>query len=295
MFVEGNWDSSDGLKLHYRYYEGRAAAPATSRLRVLCLHGLTRNSRDFANLAEHLAENGHDILVPEMRGRGQSEAAREPEDYTVENYVADVELLLAQFGWDRFVSIGTSMGGLMTVILATTDAERLEGAVINDVGPRLDKAGLERIAAGVGRSSSFPTWMHAARELMNLHGAIHPTWELPDWINHAKRVMRLNSSGKIVSDHDPRIGQAFGDPTALAEVDGWPAWQALDSVPTLLIRGELSDLLTVEDAEKAVAVLSDARLVTVPDVGHAPMLDEPEALAAIDAFLARIEGTRPRA
>lgn len=286
-FTDAYWKSGDGLTLHYRHYPGGESG--TGRLPVLCLHGLTRNARDFHELAVHLSGSGHDVYVPEMRGRGESDPAREMHHYDLPTYVEDVELLLAELNIGRFISIGTSMGGLMTMILAVTDASRLAGAVINDVGPKLHLPGLERIAGNAIRTPSFPTWVHAARELSSLHGEIHPNWKLADWIAHAKRVMRLSPSGKIVPAYDSRIGQAFANPADMAAVDAWESWMALKDVPTLLLRGELSDLLSDEVAEQAVAALAKARLVCVPGVGHAPMLDEPEALAAIDRLIEEAE------
>jgi pimeloyl-ACP methyl ester carboxylesterase len=131
--------------------------------------------------------------------------------------------------------------------------------------------------------------VHAARDLMAQHGALYPDWTLADWIANAKRRLRLSPSGKIGSDYDPRIAQAFTAPEELADADAWDAWLTFKSAPLVLIRGELSDLLTDAQAEAAIAALDRAELVTVPRVGHAPLLDEPEARAAIDALIDRVE------
>ncbi|HMP57228.1 MAG TPA: alpha/beta hydrolase, partial [Novosphingobium sp.] len=158
-FADGWWTSGDGLKLHFRDYPGDAG-----RLPVVCLHGLTRNARDFAGVAGRLA-GARRVIVPEMRGRGDSAYARDSASYNPLHYVEDVVLLLDELGLDRFVSVGTSMGGLMTFLLAMTRPGRLAGALINDIGPVIDPHGLSRIGAYLGQARSFPTWMHAARAL----------------------------------------------------------------------------------------------------------------------------------
>ncbi|MEM8726323.1 MAG: alpha/beta fold hydrolase, partial [Pseudomonadota bacterium] len=160
-YQDRSWTSSDGLNLHYRDYpgpEGDAGPP------VLCMHGLTRNARDFAELAEHLAQTRR-VIVPEMRGRGMSDYAPDSGTYNPLVYVADVEKLLAGEGIERFISIGTSMGGLMTMMLAQAKPGRIPACVLNDIGPEIEAAGIERISGYVGQGRSYPTWLHAARSL----------------------------------------------------------------------------------------------------------------------------------
>lgn len=280
-FTDRFWDSPDGLKLHYRDYAGRA-----DRAPVLCLHGLTRNARDFAMLAEHLAGERR-VIVPEMRGRGESEYARDASSYTPATYVADVEALLAQEGIERFVAVGTSLGGLMTMLLAAADPGRIAGAVLNDIGPEVEAGGLARIGEYVGQGRNFPTWMHAARALEEVHAAAHPGFGTEDWIAMAKRGMAVQPNGRIAFDYDMNIAEPFQAGEGAAPPDLWPAFEALGSAPLLIVRGALSDLFSAATAQAMVARHGDAELVTVPDVGHAPLLDEPEALAAIDRLMAR--------
>ncbi|WP_338446274.1 alpha/beta hydrolase [Pelagerythrobacter marensis] len=280
-FTDRFWDSPDGLKLHYRDYAGRA-----DRAPVFCLHGLTRNARDFAMLAERLA-GGRRVIVPEMRGRGESEYARDASSYTPATYVADVEALLAQEGIERFVAVGTSLGGLMTMLLAAADPGRIAGAVLNDIGPEVETGGLARIGEYVGQGRNFPTWMHAARALEEVHAAAHPGFGTEDWIAMAKRGMAVQPNGRIAFDYDMNIAEPFQAGEGAAPPDLWPAFEALGSAPLLIVRGALSDLFSAATAQAMVARHGDAELVTVPDVGHAPLLDEPEALAAIDRLMAR--------
>jgi pimeloyl-ACP methyl ester carboxylesterase len=282
-FTHEYWTSSDGLKLHYRDYPG-----STDRLPVFCLHGLTRNSRDFAPLAEHLCGDRR-IIVPETRGRGLSEYAKDSSTYSPLTYVADLEVLLSELGISRFISIGTSMGGLMTMLMAMKDASRLAGVVLNDIGPELNPEGIARISGYVGHGRSFATWMHAAKALMQEHGDSFPDLGIEQWLQMAKRVMVLGQNGRITFDYDMAIAEPFNQPDGAAPADLWPAFKALSDVPLLLLRGELSDLLTEATIAKMQASHSNMTAVTVPRVGHAPTLDEPVSFAAIDAFLAGIE------
>ena len=283
-FSHKHWQSADGLSLHFRDYAGAAERPP-----VICLHGLTRNARDFEALAPHIAARGWRVLVPEMRGRGRSAYAPDPSSYAVPSYVADLLALLAQEGIERFVSIGTSMGGLIAMGLAALSPECVAGVVLNDVGPVVEPAGLERIKAYVGQGRSFPTWMHAARALAELHGDTYPAYALEDWLAMAKRTMVLVSNGRIAFDYDMKIAEPIlaGDQAAVPS-DLWPMLRALAGRPAVLVRGERSTILSAETLEEMAAALPGARTVTVPATGHAPTLDEPEVRAAIDSMLREV-------
>ena len=280
-FTDRFWESPDGLKLHFRDYPG-----GEDRVPVVCMHGLTRNARDFAGLARHLAGERR-VLVPEMRGRGDSEYARDTASYTPAIYVEDVAALLDQEAVGRFVAVGTSLGGLMTMLLAARGTGRIAGAVLNDIGPEVEAGGLARIGEYVGQGRNFPTWMHAARALEEVHSAAHPDFDTEEWIAMAKRTMTVQQNGRIAFDYDMSIAEPFQGGEGGAPPDLWPAFEALSDAPLLLVRGGLSDLLSAQTAEEMVARHPDAELVTVPGVGHAPLLEEPEALVAIDRLLAR--------
>lgn len=285
-FTDCHWTSPDGLKLHYRDYPARSAAGA-GRPPVLCLPGLTRNARDFENLAEHLSD-GWRVICPEMRGRGDSDYARDSATYNPVQYVQDVAALLEQADIARFVVIGTSLGGLMTMVMAATIGDRIAGAVLNDIGPVIDEAGLARIRGYVGQGRSFATWMHAARALEESQAHAYPDYEISDWLALAKRLMVLGSNGRIVFDYDMKIAEPFNTPEGAGQVDMWPMLEALAGKPVLLLRGALSDILTAKTFEQMQAKLPGASAITLERVGHAPTLDEPESRAAIDALLARI-------
>ena len=282
-YADRYWTSPDGLKLHFRDYPGSNERPP-----LLCMHGLTRNSRDFADLADRVAGTWR-VIVPEMRGRGMSEYASDSATYNPLQYVQDVSALLEQEGIERFVAVGTSLGGLMTMLLAAIDPSRIAGAVLNDIGPEISPGGIERIREYVGQGRSYATWMHAARALQEVHGEAHPRFGIEEWLDMAKRSMVVQQNGRIGFDYDMKIAEPFAQDDGAAPADMWPAPEALDGRPVLIVRGEKSDLFAEDTLKSMLARLPQAASVTIPETGHAPMLNEPEAVAAIDELLARVK------
>ena len=277
QYEDGYWWSKDGLRLHYRDYPGRDDRPP-----ILCLPGLTRNARDFAHVADRLAGDWRLICV-DLRGRGESAFAKFPMSYAPITYLQDIEDLLATLKIDRFVAFGTSLGGLLTMLLALTKPGRIAGALLNDIGPVIEEEGLDRIRGFVGKSGSWPSWMHAARAASNLHGHAHPDYDLPQWIALAKRLFRLTAQGRVIPDYDPRIAEPMRHPTE--PVDLWPAFEALGNVPVRILRGATSDILSAETAAAMAKRLPNATLSLIPRTGHPPELDEPAAIKAIDGLL----------
>lgn len=280
------WTSPDGLKLHYRLYAGDERLPP-----VLCLPGLTRNARDFDALAARLAGR-RQVIAVDFRGRGRSEYAKDPMTYVPATYVADVQALLAARAITRFVAVGTSLGGIVTMLLAQDRqgaGAGIAAALLNDVGPEIDPTGISRIRGYVGKGSSCPTWMHAARTLADGNADIYPDWAIEDWLAMAKRVYRLTSAGRIVLDYDLKIAEPFRVPGLEAGPDMWGGLSALRSTPVLIVRGGRSDVLAQAVAERMCAALDAAELVTLPGVGHAPTLAEPALHGPIDRLLARAE------
>lgn len=281
-YANCHWQSEDGLRLHYCLY-----GEASDKAPVLCLPGLTRNARDYAALAERFAHD-RQVYAIDFRGRGASEYARDASSYTPLTYAADLEKLLAERGIARFVAIGTSLGGIVSLILGGARPERLAGLVLNDVGPVIDPAGLERIRGYAGKSASWPTWMHAGRGIAEINATAHPDFALDDWIAMAKRVCRLKSSGRIVFDYDMAIAEPLKAPGGEAGVDLWPLFEAVRGVPTVYLRGALSDILSSATLTQMLK-RGGGRAVTVSGVGHAPTLDEPEAVEAIAELLKVVE------
>ena len=281
-YTDSYWWSNDGLRLHYRDYPGCADRPP-----ILCLPGLTRNARDFEGVAARLSPDWRVIAV-DFRGRGDSAYAKDAMTYVPLTYAQDVERLLDELKIDKVVAFGTSLGGIVTMLIAAMGRTKLAGALLNDIGPVIEADGLDRIKSYVGKTHAWATWVHAARALSEMNAVIYPDYKLEDWLVMAKRLCRLTPAGRIVPDYDKNIAEPFRVPGGEAGVDLWPALDALADVPTLIVRGALSDLFSDETATAMAARLKAATLVTVPDVGHAPTLDEPEAVAAIEALLARL-------
>lgn len=279
------WTSEDGLKLHYRDYAG---PKGSGKLPVLCMHGLTRNARDFSALADHLSQTRR-VIVPEMRGRGMSDYAPNSDTYNPVQYVADVERLLTEEGIEQFVVVGTSMGGLMTIMLAHAKLGRIAAVVMNDIGPEIESSGVERISGYVGQGGSYPTWIHAAKSLSSVHGGAFPDYDLEQWLEMAKRTLVVSQNGRISYDYDMAIAEPFSKPGNAAPSNLWLAFEALRDVPMVLVRGELSDLISPATVKQMEARNPAMSVVTVPRVGHAPSLDEPEARTAIDALMAETQ------
>lgn len=284
VFEDRFWSSRDGLTLHFRDYPGPGGEG--SRLPVLCLHGLTRNARDFDVLAPRLAA-GRRVICPDLRGRGDSEYAKDSGTYNPAQYAEDVLALIEQEKLDRFVVIGTSLGGLVAMSLATMLPGRIAGVVINDVGPSLEPTGLGRIKDYVGQGRSWPTWVHAARGLEDIQGRAHPNQPLDFWIGIAKRLMTVSGSGRIVFDYDMKVAEPIIALDVEAQPDLWDAWDALARVPILVVRGALSDLLSAETLAKMLSRAPGAEALTLEGIGHAPTLDEPESVVAIMRLLDR--------
>ena len=277
-FENGTWRSADGLTLHYRDHPGRDDRPP-----ILCLPGLTRNARDFEPVADAFGGEWR-VIAAEFRGRGDSAYAKDPDTYRPATYVEDVLALLDHLGVVKVVALGTSLGGIVTMLLALKHKARLVGAVLNDIGPDVEDAGLERIRGYVGHGRSYPTWMHAARSLKDGNADVYPDFEMADWLRFAKRLCVVGSGGRISYDYDMKIAEPFLE----EPVDMWPLFSALDGIPVLALRGELSDILWEETLEKMQREMPDMAAVTVPGVGHPPTLEEPAAQAAIAQLLGRI-------
>jgi pimeloyl-ACP methyl ester carboxylesterase len=275
------YSSADGLQLFCRIYPaGRGGT-----LPVLCLPGLTRNSRDFAALAGHLAA-AHEVLTPDLRGRGRSDRDPEPARYQLPTYVNDAFALLDALGHERVIVIGTSLGALMGMVMAALQPARIAGLVLNDAGPELDPAGVRRIAAYAGKLPPVSSWAQAAAQTRSIYGEALPGLDDAAWLEYARRGYRENAQGIPVPDVDPRISEAFRQQPG-APVDLWPVFASIRAVPILVIRGATSDILAAHTLERMAAEHPGLEQLTVANRGHTPLLDEPEALRAIDAFLAR--------
>jgi pimeloyl-ACP methyl ester carboxylesterase len=272
----------DGLRLVCREYgERRPGQPA-----VLCLPGLTRNSLDFESLARELAPRAR-VLTPDLRGRGRSDRDPNWQNYQPLTYVQDIGEVLAALDAPRVVVVGTSLGGLIAMVMAFAMPARLAGVLLNDIGPEIDPAGAARIAAYVGRRAPVTTWAEAAEQARAVNGAALPDFTDVDWLRFARATYREDADGRPVPDYDPRIGDAARQPPVGPAPDLWALFRALGPVPTALLRGETSDILSSATVERMRAAKPDLAVTIVPRRGHAPTLDEPESRAAVDALLER--------
>lgn len=296
-YTEHRFESHDGLSLYYRSFgEGDDV--------VLCLPGLTRNCRDFEALAERLAARGWRVLTPDLRGRGESDRDPNWQQYLPPTYVRDAWTLLDHLDIDRVVLIGTSLGGLMSMIMADQQPERLRGIVLNDVGPEVTPAALERILEYVGATPAQPDWHAAAAKTAENYAVAYPDADDAFWMAQARLAWRELDDGRVEPAYDPAIGDALREALKGVKLvtwmrrlglkrmkglnlDPWDNFRAV-TMPCLLLRGERSDVISTEIVERMQSIKPDLALVTVPGVGHVPTLDEPEVLRAIDAFLQRV-------
>ncbi len=287
-FSETSFTSDDGLRLYARDY---APASGPARLPVICIHGLTRNSADFDELAPWIAAQGRRVLAVDVRGRGHSAYDPNPANYNLVVYAGDIIKLAHDLGIERAVFIGTSMGGLITMTLATRRLRLIAAAVLNDVGPALSGRGLQRIAGYAGNSEPVANWDDAAAYMRGINETAFPANTTHDWDKWARRAFTETAPGQLGMRYDPSI--AIGIRTGKIKPSSMMARFAFRRLahkrPTLLIRGALSDLVEQEQVSMMRAAAPMMAYAEVPDVGHAPMLNEPQALAALREFLGSVD------
>ena len=284
-FEERRWTSKDGLSLYARDYP---AAGGEAGLPVVCLHGLTRNSSDFEELAPRLAAAGRRIIVPDVRGRGLSDRDPNPANYHPKTYARDVLELMELLGIPRAIFIGTSMGGIIIMTLAALRSSAVTAAILNDAGPAIAPEGLARILAYAGKDPGVRSWDDAVEYVRRTNAAALPNLGPDDWRKFAERTFRDQGEGPRL-DYDAAISGPLRPPSRLAKLVAWLLFRRLARKrPTLLVRGALSDIVSRDIAERMKRHAPGMELAEVPDVGHAPMLDEPAAIAAIESFLDRV-------
>ena len=273
--------SADGLRLSAEDRSG----PDQSAPCVLCLHGLTRNGRDFDRLAAALARS-YRVICPDQRGRGRSAYDPNPLNYNVMTQTQDMWRLLDARGVETCAVVGTSMGGLMGVLMATEKPERISALVLNDVGPEADPRGIARIAGYVGENVRAANWDAAADALKRVHGASFPTYTYNDWARMAHATFREDGES-LRLDYDPALATALKQ-IAAGALDLWPMFEVLRRTPTLVLRGALSDILSEETLLKMQERFPSIETRTIEHRGHAPDLSEPDATEAILEFLSAL-------
>lgn len=286
-FREARFTSQDGLSLYYRDY-GDELSEATP---VVCLAGLTRNAVDFHAFAERASARRR-VVAFDYRGRGNSQYDPRPERYAPETYLMDISHLLTAAGIEKAVFLGTSLGGILAMAMGAFRPTALAGVVLNDIGPELDPRGLARIAGYVGRTRPPADWDEAVRQMKQLFGPAYPDLTDEEWLAQARLAYRVDENGRLCNDYDPNISRALAK-QAKTPFDGWRLFATLKDVPTLSIRGALSDLFSEDCAARMAREKPDLIRVTVPNRGHVPTLTEPECVAALDDFLERFSHAEP--
>jgi len=272
----------DGLTLYARDYNQSSSSTV-----VLCMHGLSRNSADFEPLCQVLS-NQYRIISVDQRGRGLSQWDTDHSRYQLASYVEDMWQLLDQQGIEKVVLIGTSMGGLMGMLMAAQKPERVQGLVINDVGPEVDSEGLARIMSYVGKTTEIKSWDDATAQIRSINQVCFPSFTLDQWQAMARRTYREDDRGVPVVNYDPNISTPIqADKAAAVPTDLWPVFEML-TVPILTLRGSLSDLFSRNCLSRMRELKPAMQFVEVDDVGHAPVLDEPQAVESIESFLKQI-------
>lgn len=248
---------------------------------TVCVHGLTRNGRDFDRLAAALASDGRHIICPDIVGRGQSDWLPRPELYSYPQYLADMAVLLGKLGDVEVDWVGTSMGGLIGLMLAAQPHTPIRKLVLNDIGPFVPQAALARLAGYVGQAPEFST----AEELEAYIRRIHAPFGLKeeaDWQELARNSSRSLPDGRLALAYDPAIGLAFQGP--LTDVNLWLLYDMI-RCPVLVLRGAQSDLLLPETAAEMTRRGPQAQLVEFAGCGHAPALFDPAQINVVRAFL----------
>ena len=278
----------DGLKLHARCY-GSSIAPG---LPVVCLPGLARNEADFETLAMHLAgdpTHPRRVVALDYRGRGRSQYDRNWRNYSLPTELSDVIAVLTALGFHRAVFVGTSRGGLLTMLLAAARPGMLAGALLNDIGPVIEPQGLMRIKGYVGKLPRAKDFAEGAIVLRRLFSTQFPKLTEADWLTWAERNWEQKARG-LAPRYDPRLAhtlKGIGPDKPLPAL--WAQFGALAHVPVMVVRGANSDILSVETVKAMRARFPDLDAIEIPDQGHAPLLSEPDILARISSFISRCE------
>jgi pimeloyl-ACP methyl ester carboxylesterase len=277
----------DGLMLHARDY----GPEDPGRLPVLCLPGLTRNSHDFDVLATALSSGtgARRVIAVDYRGRGRSNRDVDWKHYDVAVETGDVLSQLGALGIGKALFVGTSRGGLITMATAATMPEMIAGAVLNDIGPVLDVAGLERIRGYVGKLKAPTTWDEAIALLKYTTGGQFTAVEEEDWRAYAEGTWREETDGSLALTYDPALMLSFAMLDFKALPDLWPAFETLRTVPLLAIRGATSDLLSEETLAEMARRHPRLEKLVVPGQGHAPLLRDAPTIARIRAFLDAVD------
>jgi pimeloyl-ACP methyl ester carboxylesterase len=273
--------AQDGLRLHFRAYGARASGA----LPVVCLPGLARTAADFESLATTLSSD-RQVLAVDYRGRGKSDYDHNPTNYNLQVELADLLAVLTAFGIGQAVFIGTSRGGILTMLLAVARPTAIAGCVLNDIGPVIELSGLMRIKSYVGKLPQPASFREAADALKQRFGSHFPKWDDADWLAFARRTFK-EANGRIVADYDAKLATILDGITPERPLPPlWKEFDALARLPVMVVRGTNSDILSAATVEAMRARRRRLDVVEVADEGHTPQLTDPQTAGRIAAFIA---------
>jgi pimeloyl-ACP methyl ester carboxylesterase len=273
--------AQDGLRLHVRAYGARASRA----LPVVCLPGLARTAADFESLAATLSSD-RQVLAVDYRGRGKSDYDHNPANYNLQVELADLLAVLTAVGIGQAVFIGTSRGGILTMLLAVARPTAIAGCVLNDIGPVIELKGLMRIKGYVGKLSQPASFREAAEALQQRFGSHFPKWDDADWLAFARRTFK-EAGGRIVPDYDIKLATILDAMTPERPLPPlWKEFDALARVPVMVVRGTNSDILSAATVEAMRKRRRSLDVVEVVDEGHTPRLTDPQTAGRIAAFVA---------
>jgi len=284
MYRDVWYKSADNLALYARDYAVNEKQLA-SRFAVICIHGLTRNSDDFSLLCERFSGEYRMVSV-DVRGRGKSEYDPDPSNYHPFKYAEDIKKLVEYLNLDSVALIGTSMGGIISMLLAGNAMLNVKALVLNDIGPEVDASGLKRIAKYVIDSNRNISWDEAVNQTRKYNESQYPKFTESDWEELARQKYSEADDGTLVLNYDENIAKPLEETMNKEPAsDMWPIFAMLKDLPLLVIRGELSDILSADCLEGMHQKHNDMRSVSVSEVGHPPTLNERVSVKAIDSFL----------
>lgn len=276
----------DGLRLHARCY-GRASAPGTP---VVCLPGLARTSADFDVLATALSRDGphpRRVIALDYRGRGLSQYDRDPANYSLPVELADVLAVATALETLPAIFIGTSRGGILTMLLAAVRPSAIAGAVLNDIGPVIEPQGLMRIKSYVGKLPQPRTFEEGGDILRRLFHSQFPRLGPDDWLAAARRMFK-EENGRLVTTYDPKLATTLKGIDLEQQIPAlWKEFDALANVPVMVVRGANSDILSATTVDSMQARNPALERLQVPDQGHAPLLADIDTIGRIAAFVSR--------
>lgn len=280
------YTSDDGLKLYARDYSGVLDKNENAKT-ILLMHGLTRNSADFEDICEALAVD-YRLIVVDQRGRGLSAYDPNPANYNPLIYVQDMFVLLNKLELESVILLGTSMGGIMAMMMAAMKPDMVESLIINDVGPEIAKPGLDRLKKYMGKSAPVSNWDEAVKQTALINSIAFPNADEHFWTKFAKRLYREDETGRPVLAHDLNIAVPLMDTDASAVApELWPVFELIVDKPLLLIRGELSDIIDVACVDRMQKMKPDMEFLEIPNIGHAPLLNEAKVDEVILSFLGK--------